>query len=102
MVVKFDLPDGSKTDIVVNSFKGFPVATVVELRDLFLAIAATKPGDSQPTALDQFLSSHPAAKAFLEAPKPAPVSYATLIYFGVNAFKFTNGKGLPRSVGTSS
>ena len=29
----------------------------------------------------------------MEAPKPAPVSYATLPYFGVNAFKFTNAKG---------
>lgn len=93
MAVKFHLPDGSKTDIVVNSFNGFPVATAAELRDLFLAIAATKPEDPQPTALDQFLSSHPSAKAFLEAPKPAPVSYATLVYFGVNAFKFTNAKG---------
>jgi len=93
MAMKFDLPDGSKTDIVTNSFNGFPVATAAELRDLFLAIAATKPEGPQPTALDQFLSSHPSAKAFLEAPKPAPVSYATLVYFGVNAFKFTNAKG---------
>lgn len=93
MAVKFHLPDGSKTDIVVNSFNGFPVATASEVRDLFLAIAATKPEDPKPTALDQFLSSHPSAKAFVETPKPAPVSYATLTYFGVNAFKFTNAKG---------
>jgi catalase len=93
MAVKLHLPDGSKTDIVVNSFNGFPVATAAEVRDLFLAIAATKPEDPKPTALDQFLSSHPSAKAFVEAPKPAPVSYATLTYFGVNSFKFTNAKG---------
>ena len=93
MAVKFHLPDGSKTDIVVNSFNGFPVATAAEVRDLFLAIGATKPDDPKPTALDQFLSSHPSAKAFVEAPKPAPVSYATLTYFGVNSFKFTNAKG---------
>ncbi|MEP6635123.1 MAG: catalase [Acidobacteriota bacterium] len=93
MAVKFHLPSGSKTDIVVHSFNGFPVATAVELRDFFLALAATKPGDPPPTALDTFLSTHPAAKAFVEAPKPAPVSYATLPYFGVNAFKFTNAKG---------
>jgi catalase len=91
--VKFHLPDGAKTDIVVNSFNGFPVATAAEVRDLFLAIAATKPESPKPTALDQFLSSHPSAKAFVEAPKPAPESYATLTYFGVNAFKFTNAKG---------
>jgi len=93
MAVKLHLPDGSKTDIVVNSFNGFPVATAAEVRDLFLAIAATKPENPKPTALDQFLSSHPSAKAFVEAPKPAPVSYATLTYFGVNSFKFTNAKG---------
>lgn len=93
MAVKFHLPGGSKTDIVVNSFNGFPVATATEVRDLFLAIAATKPEDPKPTALDQFLNSHPSAKAFVEAPKPAPVSYATLTYFGVNSFKFTNAKG---------
>jgi catalase len=93
MAVKFHLPDGLKTDIVMHSFNGFPVSTAAELRDLFLAIGATKSGDLPPTALDQFLNSHPAAKVFVEAPKPAPVSYATLTYFGVNAFKFTNAKG---------
>jgi catalase len=93
MAVKFHLPSGSKTDIVVHSFNGFPVATIDELRDFFLTLAATKSGDPAPTALDTFLSSHPAAKAFVDAPKPPPVSYATLPYFGVNAFKFTNAKG---------
>lgn len=92
MAVKFHLPSGSKTDIVVHSFNGFPVATAAELRDLFLAIGASKPEDPKPTALDTFLSSHPAAQSFLQASKPAPASYATLPYFGVNAFKFTNAK----------
>jgi catalase len=93
MAVKFHLPDKSITDIVAHSFNGFPVATGAEVRDLFLAIAATKPDSPQPTALDTFLSAHPAAKAFVEAPKPAPVSFGTLAYFGVNTFKFTNAKG---------
>ncbi|HEY6085343.1 MAG TPA: catalase family peroxidase [Nitrospira sp.] len=94
MAVKFHLPDGSNTDIVAHSFNGFPVATAADLRDFFLAVGATKSGDPQPTPLDTFLSGHPAAKAFVEAPKPASVSYATLPYFGVNAFKFTNAKGI--------
>jgi catalase len=93
MALKFKLPDGSNTDIVGHSFNGFPVATAAELRDFFLAIGASKPGDPQPTALDTFLSSHPTAKAFVTTQKPAPVSYATLGYFGVNTFKFTNAKG---------
>ena len=49
--------------------------------------------DSKPTALDNFLGSHPIAKTFLTTQKPAPVSYATTSYFGVNSFKFTNAKG---------
>ena len=84
MAVKFHLPGGSNTDIVLNSFNGFLVATADELRDFFLALAATKPGDPQPTALDTFLSTHPAAKAFVEAPKPrrsvmqpCPISVST-------------------------
>ena len=94
MAVKFHLPDGSKTDLVTHSFNGFPVATTAELRDLLLALSATKPGDPPPTALDTFLSSHPSAKSFLEAFKPAPASYGSLSYFGVNTFKFTNAKGM--------
>ena len=93
MAVKFHLPDKSITDIVAHSFNGFPVATGAEVRDLFLAIAASKPDSSKPTALDIFLSTHPATKAFVEAPKPPPVSFGTLAYFGVNSFKFTNAKG---------
>jgi len=94
MAVKFSLPDGGKTDIVVLSYNGgFPVATADDFRDFLLAIAASGPDAPKPTALDNFLSTHPAAKAFVEAPNPPPVSYGTLPYFGINAFKFTNAKG---------
>ena len=94
MAVKFSLPDGSKTDIVVLSFNGFPVATAEEFRDFLLAIGASGPDAPKPTAFEKFLGAHPAAKAFVEAPKPPPVSYATLPYFGINSFKFTNAKGV--------
>jgi catalase len=94
MAVKFTLPDGSKTDIVVLSFNGFPVATAEEFRDFLLAIGASGPDAPKPTAFDKFLSSHPTAKAFVEAPKPPPVSYATLAYFGINTFKFTNANAI--------
>jgi catalase len=94
MAVKFTLADGSKTDLVVLSFNGFPVATAEEFRDFLLAISASGPDAPKPTALDKFLSSHPTAKAFVEAPKPPPVSYATLPYFGINTFKFTNANGV--------
>jgi len=93
MAVKFSLPDGSKTDLVVLSFNGFPVATAEEFRDFLLAVAASGPDAPKPTAIEKFLAAHPAAKNFVESPKPQPISYATLPYFGINAFKFTNAKG---------
>lgn len=93
MAVKFSLPDGSKTDLVVLSFNGFPVATAEEFRDFLLAVGASGPDAAKPTPIEQFLGTHPAAKHFVESPKPQPVSYATLPYFGINAFKFTNAKG---------
>jgi catalase len=92
MAVKFKLPDGSQTDIVVLSVNGFPVATTEEFRDFLLAISASGPDAPKPTPFETFLSSHPSAKAFVEAPKPTP-SYATVSYFGINTFKFTNAKG---------
>jgi catalase len=93
MAMKFTLPDGSKTDIVSLSYNGFPVATAEEFRDFLLAIAASGPDAAHPTAIETFLSTHPAAKAFVTAPKPPPVSYGTLAYYGINSFKFTNAKG---------
>jgi catalase len=93
MAVKFALPDGTQTDLVVLSVNGFPVATADEFRDFLLAIAASGPDAPKPTELEKFLGSHPAAKTFVETPKPPPVSYSTLPYFGINAFKFTNTKG---------
>ena len=93
MAVKFALPDGTKTDLVVLSFNGFPVANAEEFRDFLLAVAASGPDAPKPTELEKFLGAHPAAKAFVETPKPPPVSYGTLPYFGINAFKFTNAKG---------
>src|SRR5206468_111624 len=62
MAVKFTLADGSITDIVVLSFNGFPVATSEEFRDFLLAISASGPDAPKPTALENFLSSHPAEK----------------------------------------
>jgi len=91
--IKFIMPDGSTTDIVGHSFNGFPTANSDQFRDLLLSIAHSGEGASKPTALDSFLSSHPIAKTFLTTQK-LPLSYATINYFGVNAFKFTNSNGV--------
>ena len=90
LAIRFHLTDGSSTDIVAHSFNGFPSATAADFRDLLIAIGSSGPNAAKPTPLDTYLSTHPAAQAFLTAPKPAPASYATLPYFGVNTFAFTN------------
>jgi len=93
MAVKFALPDGTKTDLVLLSYNGFPAATGEEFRDFLLAISASSPDAPKPTAFEKFLGAHPAAKAFVEAPNPQPESFASQAYFGINAFKFTNAAG---------
>ena len=44
----------------------------------------------------RFSVSHPKALAFVQAPKPAPSSFARESYFGVTAIKFTNKDGISR------
>ena len=92
MAVKFHLPDGSDTDIVINSLRFFPVATPIEFRDLLQAAAASPPGSPEPTKLDGFVASHPAA-ARAGATAKTPASFATEQYFGINAFQLVNKDG---------
>lgn len=92
IAIRFTLPDGAFTDIVGHSFNGFPTATSDEFRDLLLAIAASGPGATPPTALDRFLAGHPIAKTFLTT-QHTPASFATITYYGVNAFEVTSRRG---------
>jgi hypothetical protein len=48
MAITFHLPNGSDTDMVINSLKFFPVAAGEELRDLLLALAASPPDAARP------------------------------------------------------
>jgi catalase len=92
MAVKFRLPDGGETDLVINSLHLFPVATPAEFRDLLLAVADSKPGSPKPTKLDEFVAKHPAV-AQANASVKTPESFTTEQYFGINAFAFTNKAG---------
>lgn len=91
MAIKFSLPDGNETDIVAHAYNGFPAATADEFLGFLQAVAAP-----DPAVLKQFAATHPAARTFLDTPKPAPASYATERFFGVNAFRFTNAAGVSR------
>lgn len=96
IAIRFQLPGGRYTDIVSISYNGFPTATPEDFLALLNAIAASPPGTPEPTPIQQFLGTHPKALAFVTAPKPPPESFATLAFYGVNAFKFTNAHGRER------
>jgi len=93
MAIKFRLSDGSEADIICISANGFPAATGEDFLALLQAVGASGPDVPKPTPVDKFLSTHPAALAFVTAPRPVAVSYGTQPFFGVNAFKFTNAQG---------
>lgn len=93
MAIKFRLANGGENDIVSISADGFPVSTGEDFLALLQAVGASGPGAPKPTPLETFLSSHPAAAAFLMAPRPVAVSYGTQPFFGVNALKFSNAQG---------
>jgi catalase len=93
IAIRFQLADGSYTDIVSISVNAFPAATPEDFLGLLNAVAASGPEAAKPSPVEQFLGSHPAALKFVTTPKPAPVSFATQAFYGVNAFKFTNAKG---------
>jgi catalase len=93
IAIRFQLPNDTFTDIVSISTNGFPAANPEDFLGLLNAVAASGPDAVKPTPVEQFLGSHPAALNFVQMPKPAPVSFATEAFYGVNAFKFTNAKG---------
>lgn len=90
MAIRFQLPDGTYTDIVAISVNRFPVSSPDDLLALLKAIAASGPDAPKPTPIEQFMGAHPETLTFITTPKPAPQSYGTIAFFGVNAFRFIN------------
>jgi catalase len=90
---KIKANDGDMFDVVTHSFNGFPVATSDEFAAFLRSIGASGADAAHPTAIEQFLETHPIAKAFVTSQKPPPTSFATAAYFGVNSFRFTNASG---------
>jgi catalase len=91
MAVKFYLPDGSTTDLVCQDWPVFPAGTPEDFRDL---IAAQGEGEE---ATERFLAEHPdvaaaGAKVAAESGRP-PLSWATMAFHSMNAFKLVNAEG---------
>jgi catalase len=93
MAIRFTLPKGGFTDIVANSHNGFFVGTATDFLALLKAIAATGPTSPHPTPIEQFLGGHPRALKVVQESQPLPRSFATLAYFGNNAFVFVDSAG---------
>ena len=92
MAVRFH-PYHIHTDIIAQSLNAFPARTGEEFLEFLQAAVASGPGSPTPPPIVAFPAAHPAAKAFVEAPKRIPTSYARQAYFGITAFKFTNSAG---------
>ena len=93
LAIRFNLGEHLHTDIVSHSTDGFPTHTGAEFLELLRSIAASGPDVPSPKPVEKFLGAHPAALAFVQAPKPFPSSFARDTYFGVTAFEFTNASG---------
>src|SRR5438067_3136261 len=94
VAVRFHLAEHAHTDIVAHSTDGFPVRTGGEFLEFLRAAAAA--GAGKPEAMGAFLATHPAARRFVEAPKPIPTSFAREAFFAATAFQFTNAQGASR------
>lgn len=96
MAVRFYMEPRVHTDIVSHSTDGFPTHTGAEFLEFLRVLAASDPKNLAGSPLEAFLGAHPETLAFVQAPKPAPSSYARETYFGVTAMKFTNAGGVSR------
>jgi catalase len=89
IAIRFHLAERVHTDIIGHSTDGFPTHTGAEFLEFLRALAT-------PASIQAFLGAHPAALAFVQAPKPAPSSFARESYFGITAMRFTNKDGQSR------
>jgi catalase len=94
--IRFHLADRVHTDIISHSTDGFPTHTGQEFLEFFRALASSDPKHLSGSPLEAFLGTHPKALAFVQAPKPAPSSFAKEAFFGVTALRFTNKDGANR------
>jgi catalase len=97
MAIRFTLPHGAFTDIVAVSHNGFVVGTGEDFLAFLTAVAHTTPQSPHPNPVEQFLQAHPRALKFVQETQPLPVSFATLAYFGNNAFVFVDSAGVKRA-----
>lgn len=98
LAVKFELPDGSQTDIVAQVAPQFPVATPEGFVEL---VAAFAPRPSMAWRVPRFFARHRGAAMILAKAAPAlapPASYANCRYYALHAYRFIDHRGQARYV----
>jgi catalase len=90
--IKFHTRAGD-TDLVGHSVNAFPAANGEQFLDFINALIASKPGAPEPTAIERYLRTHPAAMRFVTEMPPPPQSYVSSTYHMINAFVFVNAAG---------
>jgi catalase len=98
MAVKFTLPDGSTTDVSTQTAKLFPASTPDGFIDLLRAL---RPGAAAPLRLAGYIATHPrflTALPVVRAANTVPVSYGTVEYHGLHAFRWVGADGTARFV----
>jgi catalase len=96
LAIRFHLGEHVHTDIVSHSIDAFPARNAQEFLEFLRAVAASGPDVPSPKPVEIFLGSHPAALAFVQAPKPSPASFAKENFYGVTAMRFINKEGVSR------
>jgi catalase len=98
MAVKFTLPDGSTTDVSTQTARLFVSSTPDGFVDL---LKAMRPGPTTPLRMAKYLLTHPrlfGALPVLRDANKVPMSYATIEYHGLHAFRWIAADGSSRFV----
>jgi catalase len=98
LAVKFELPDGSATDIVAQTAPRFPVRTPEGFVEM---IRALQPGPAMAWRFPRFLARNPGAGLVLPANFLAlrpPPSYAACRFYAIHAFRFLDADGTAEHV----
>ncbi|MDE1918256.1 MAG: catalase family peroxidase [Sphingomonadales bacterium] len=96
MALRLTAPDGQEWRMAMDHTPIFPVADPAAFQALQVASTPDpKTGKPDPARMKTYLAQHPETAAFQAyiAKAPLPASFATAIYYSINAFRFTNGAG---------
>ncbi len=90
MAVKFYLPDGSETDLALQTWPVFPAATPEEFHGLM------KAQNTGPVETEEYLAEHPHIAAALDAIAALgdpPLAWGRTAFNSMNAYKLVNADG---------